>query len=142
MTRAYRNRRSEATADAVARDGHLGRLVARVQVRRKPVPARYLVPAHPGEEGLTVNLLLSLVQTALTIFILVILARFLLSWVQLRPGTAAYRLNRLLCGVTEPYLRLFRPLAPPVRLGNVALDLSAALGLAVLIVASMILGAL
>lgn len=87
-------------------------------------------------------LILSLIQIALTVFILIILARFVLSWVPLRSGTPAYRVYSLLYDATEPYLRLFRPLVRPVRVGNAALDLSAALGLAVLIVISTILGAL
>ena len=86
-------------------------------------------------------LILSLIQLALTAYILMMLARFVLSWVPLRSGTPAYRFYSLLHDATEPYLRLFRPMVPPVRVGDAALDLSAALGLAVLIVISMILGA-
>lgn len=88
------------------------------------------------------RLALSLIQIALTVYTFIILARFVLSWVPLRSGTPAYRLYSLLYGATEPYLRLFRPLVPPVRVGNAALDLSAVVGLAVIIVVSMILGAL
>ena len=87
-------------------------------------------------------LILSLIQIALTVYILMMLARFLLSWVPLRSGTTTYRLYRLLYEATEPYLRLFRPLVRPVRVGNAALDLSAALGLAALVAISMILEAL
>jgi len=89
-----------------------------------------------------VGLILSLTQIALTVYTFIILARFVLSWVPLRSGTPAYRLYSLLYDATEPYLRLFRPFVPPLRVGNAALDLSAAVGLAVLIVTSMILGAL
>jgi YggT family protein len=89
-----------------------------------------------------VRLLLSLIEIALSVYIFMILVRFLLSWVPLRSGTVAYRLYSWLYDATEPYLRLFRPLVPPVRVGNAALDLSSVLGMVVLVVVSMIVGAL
>jgi YggT family protein len=89
-----------------------------------------------------VGLILTLIETALTIYIFMIVGRFLLSWVPLRSGTLMYRVYSVLYDATEPYLRLFRPLIRPVRLGDVALDLSSMAALAVLILASFIVGRL
>jgi uncharacterized protein YggT (Ycf19 family) len=88
------------------------------------------------------GLILTLVETAISIYIFMILGRFLLSWVPLRSGTLLYRVYSVLYDATEPYLRLFRPWLPVVRLGNAALDLSPVAGVAVLILVSWILGAL
>jgi YggT family protein len=87
-------------------------------------------------------LILTLIETALTIYIFMIVGRFLLTWVPLRSGTLMYRVYSVLYDATEPYLRLFRPLIRPVRLGDVALDLSSMAALAVLILASFIVGRL
>jgi YggT family protein len=89
-----------------------------------------------------VGLILTLIQTALTVYIFIIVGRFLLSWVPLRSGTFAYRVYSVLYDATEPYLRIFRPLIPPVRLGDVALDLSSMAAVAVLMLASFVVGAL
>lgn len=88
------------------------------------------------------GLILTLIQTALTVYIFIIVGRFLLSWVPLRSGTVAYRVYSLLYDASEPYLRLFRPYIPLVRFGNAALDLSPLVGLGILILASMIVGVL
>ncbi|NLE22569.1 MAG: YggT family protein [Actinobacteria bacterium] len=88
------------------------------------------------------RLILGIIEIALSIYILMIFIRFVLSWFPLRSGTPMYRVYDVLYDATEPYLRLFRPLVPLVRMGNAALDLSAMLGLLVLIVVSMIIGAL
>jgi YggT family protein len=89
-----------------------------------------------------VGLILTLIETALTIYIFMIVGRFLLSWVPLRSGTPMYRVYSFLYDASEPYLRLFRPFLPLVRFGNAALDLSPIAGLAVLILASMVVRAL
>ncbi len=68
------------------------------------------------------------------IYSFVILARLLLSWVPLRPGTPVYRLYGILYSVTEPYLRIFRRFIPYVHLGNTTLDLSPVVGLVVLFI--------
>lgn len=88
------------------------------------------------------RLILGIIEIALSIYIFMVFVRFVLSWFPLRSGTTAYRVYGVLYDATEPYLRLFRPLVPQVRMGNAALDLSAMLGMLVLIVVSMILGAL
>ena len=88
------------------------------------------------------GLIVGLVQTALALYIFIIVGRFVLSWLPLRSGTVSYRIYSLLYDLSEPYLRLFRPFLPLVRLGNAALDLSPIAGLAVLFLASLVVGAL
>lgn len=87
-------------------------------------------------------LVINLIETALALYIFVILGRFLLSWLPLRSGTLLYRIYSVLYDLSEPYLRIFRPWLPLVRFGNAALDISPLVGLAVLILASMLVGAL
>ena len=84
----------------------------------------------------------SLLETALTLYIFVILGRFLLSWLPLRSGTFAYRVYSVLYDASEPYLRLLRPRLPLVRFGNAALDISPLVGLAVLVLAAIVVSAL
>ena len=88
------------------------------------------------------GLIVGLIQTALALYIFIIVGRFALSWLPLRSGTVSYRIYSLLYDLSEPYLRLFRPFLPLVRLGNAALDLSPIAGLAVLFLASLVVGAL
>lgn len=68
-----------------------------------------------------------------------VVARAVLSWVRLRPGTAVYRFNRRLIAVTEPYLGIFRRRLPAVRIGGVAVDWSPMIALLVLFAATMVL---
>jgi uncharacterized protein YggT (Ycf19 family) len=89
-----------------------------------------------------VVLIVNLIETALALYIFIVLGRFVLSWLPLRSGTSAYRIYSFLYDASEPYVRIFRPFLPLVRFGNAALDLSPLAGLAVLILALMIVGAL
>jgi YggT family protein len=57
-------------------------------------------------------------------YVVVLIARALLSWLPARPGTAFYRLVRVLDSVTEPVLRPIRRVIPPVRAGGMGIDLS------------------
>lgn len=75
-----------------------------------------------------------LLSLAIEIYILLIVARAILSWFPLRSGTAAYTVYSWLYDVTEPYLGIFRRILPPVRMGNAALDLSPIVGFIVLLV--------
>ena len=86
--------------------------------------------------------ILTLIETAISVYIFMILGRILLSWVPLRSGTLLYRAYVVLYDTTEPYLGLFRSWLPVARLGNAALDLSPIAGVAVLVLAARILAAL
>ena len=48
------------------------------------------------------NGIVYVIYLALTIYAWLIVARMLLSWVQLRPGGTAYKANKVLVDVTEP----------------------------------------
>jgi YggT family protein len=69
------------------------------------------------------------------VYIVVLIARALLSWFPARPGTAFASLVRTLDAVTEPVLRPIRRILPPVGVGGMAIDLSI---LVVVIVAQVI----
>lgn len=71
-----------------------------------------------------------------------IVARALLSWFRVRPGTLVFRLDRVLVKLAEPYLGLFRRIVPMARVGSVGIDLSYVLALVVLFVLLQIVGRL
>lgn len=57
-------------------------------------------------------------------YVVLLIARALLSWLPARPGTALYRVVRALDAVTEPVLRPIRRVLPPIRAGGMGIDLS------------------
>jgi YggT family protein len=71
---------------------------------------------------------LGLIADLLYLFLLVLIAYSILSWVT-ASGRLAYdspviRIQRVLSAICEPVLRPVRRIIPPVRVGGVALDLS------------------
>ncbi|KTR86620.1 YggT family protein [Leucobacter chromiiresistens] len=69
-----------------------------------------------------------ILRLALRIFTFVLWARFVLDWVtvlnrQFRPRGVWAVLVELVYTVTDPPIRMFRKIFPPIRLGRVALDL-------------------
>jgi YggT family protein len=60
----------------------------------------------------------------LSLFLLVLLVRAVMSWFPLAPGGAAASVYGFLFRVTEPVLAPIRSLLPPLQLGGVGLDLS------------------
>ncbi|MHB1503042.1 MAG: YggT family protein [Acidimicrobiales bacterium] len=66
------------------------------------------------------NLLLTLIQ----IYILVLIARAVISWFPARPGSGLDHAARALDRVTEPVLAPVRRLLPPMRIGGMGIDLS------------------
>ena len=76
---------------------------------------------------------------AITIYAWLIVARAVMSWLQLRPGTAVYRVNAVLVDVTEPYLGLFRRVIPVARIGGTGVDFSAVVALLVLFIVLQVL---
>lgn len=80
------------------------------------------------------NLLLYVIYLAAMIYGWLIVARSLLSFFTVRPGTPLYPVRKVLVWLTEPYLRLFRRIIPTARIGTVGFDLSAMVGLIVLFV--------
>ena len=64
-------------------------------------------------------------RTLLTIYIVIIFIRILMSWFTRIPYNRYLdAVLRFVTEVTDPYLNLFRRFIPPVRLGPGALDLS------------------
>ncbi|MGH2795372.1 MAG: YggT family protein, partial [Actinomycetota bacterium] len=61
--------------------------------------------------------------TILSIYSFLLFARLLLSWFP-NPPEWARPVYGFLFAITDPLLRLVRPLVPPLRMGMMALDLS------------------
>jgi YggT family protein len=57
-------------------------------------------------------------------YVVLLIARALLSWLPARPGTVLYRVVRALDTVIEPVLRPIRRVVPPIRAGGMGIDLS------------------
>jgi YggT family protein len=64
-----------------------------------------------------------LLSWLLTVYTWILIARLLLSWFP-NPPDALRPVYAFLYTITEPLLRLVRPLIPPLRMGMMALDLS------------------
>jgi YggT family protein len=74
------------------------------------------------------------VQVFVWVYILLIFAYVLMSWVRLPYSLWLNRIQRFLYDVVEPYLRIFRRILPPLG----PLDLSPMIAVIVLIVAGQI----
>ncbi len=81
----------------------------------------------------------NLLYLAATVYAWLIVARAVLSWMRLTPGSTPYRVNATLVKVTEPYLGIFRRMLPAARIGGVAFDWSPVIALLVLFAALQIL---
>jgi YggT family protein len=80
-----------------------------------------------------------LIYLAITVYAWLIVARALMSWLQLRRGSVAYRVYAVLVDVTEPYLGVFRRLIPVARIGGTGVDFSSAVALIVLFIVLQLL---
>lgn len=67
---------------------------------------------------------MDLICTLLNLYLLVIFARILFSWIRVEPGTPVASIYSVVYNLTEPVLGPLRQVIPPVRLGMAALDLS------------------
>lgn len=78
---------------------------------------------------MSILLLISLVlRIAIRLYIYVLWARFILEWIRVfnprfRPRGAFLVIVELIFTVTDPPIRFFRKLLPPIRLGQIQLDL-------------------
>lgn len=63
-----------------------------------------------------------------------IFARIILSWFPISPPDAIRPAFNFLYDLTEPFLRLFRRLLPPMAMGGMALDLSPLIAFFVLLI--------
>jgi YggT family protein len=85
----------------------------------------------------TVSTIESFVDVFIGVYILLILAFIVLSWVRLPYSVWLNRIQRFLYDVCDPYLRLFRRFVPPLG----PLDLSPMLAVVVLIVLQQLIHA-
>ena len=77
----------------------------------------------------------SYVDALFTIYIVLIFARILVSWIPRPPaGGVGGSVIEFLRQTTDPYLNLFRRFLPPVGGGGMALDLSPIIGVVVLFI--------
>ncbi|KAM9862688.1 YggT family protein [Leucobacter sp. BZR 635] len=70
----------------------------------------------------------TVVVIALRLFVLLLWARFILDWVMVlargfRPKGVLAVIVEAVFTVTDPPIRMFRKILPPIRLGQVAIDL-------------------
>lgn len=75
------------------------------------------------------GIVVGLLQLVLLVFVLILLARLVLDWVQYfardwRPTGFALVVAEIVYSVTDPPLRLLRRLIPPITIGSVRLDLA------------------
>jgi len=80
---------------------------------------------------------LGIVCTILTIFLIILFARAILSWFPIRPDTVTAQINRLLIDVTDWALRPLRRVIPPVGMFDLSFIV---LFFVILIVRSAVLG--
>ena len=84
-------------------------------------------------------LVLQVFYVLIYLFILVLFARFVMSWVlaygrRWHPGRGAAAALESVWTVTDPPLKALRRVIPPLRIGNVSLDLAALVLLVMLFV--------
>ena len=104
-------------------------------------------PAHTLTSRPFVALAAGVVNTLLLIYLLLLLARVILEYIPIfnrewRPKGFGLVLAEVVYTVTDPPLRFFRRLIPPLRLGPIALDLGFPLTMLVVFVLLSITGAI
>jgi YggT family protein len=79
------------------------------------------------------------VNTLTYVYLALILAYIVMSWVPLPYNVWVNRLQRFLYDVVEPYLRLFRRILPRTAVGGLGLDLSPILAIVVLFILNRVI---
>jgi len=80
-----------------------------------------------------------IIRAVLQVYVIVLIARALLSWFPMHAGSPILPLVRVLDRLTEPVLYPIRRILPPLRAGGMAIDLSIIVAiLAVEIIANLI----
>ena len=67
---------------------------------------------------------MDLVCFVLQLYVLIIIARVIFSWVRVTPGTPVASIYSVVFNLTEPVLGPLRRAIPPMRMGMAAIDLS------------------
>ena len=91
-----------------------------------------------GVLGDTADSVQRFVDVFISVYILLLFAFIITSWIRLPYSPTLQRVQRFLWDVCDPYLRIFRRFIPP--LGPI--DLSPIVGVIVLVAAQQLLGAL
>jgi uncharacterized protein YggT (Ycf19 family) len=86
----------------------------------------------------TASSIATFIEVFIYVYILLIFAYILMSWIRLPYSPTLSRIQRFLYDVCDPYLRLFRRVLPPLG----PLDLSPIVGIFVLVIAQRLLVAL
>ena len=79
------------------------------------------------------------VNAFFTVYLILIFAYILTSWIPLPYNVWLNRVQRFLYDVVDPYLRVFRRFLPQVSLGGLGLDLSPIIAIIVLIIANRVI---
>lgn len=65
-----------------------------------------------------------MICSILNLYVLVVFARVIFSWVRVTPGTPVASIYSVVFNLTEPVLGPLRRAIPPMRMGVAAIDLS------------------
>ena len=79
------------------------------------------------------------VQTLFYVYLLLIFAYIITSWIPLPYNLWLNRIQRFLYDVVDPYLRLFRRFVPQLSLGGLGMDLSPIFAIITLLVANRLI---
>jgi YggT family protein len=71
-----------------------------------------------------VNAIFSILAFLVELYVVVLIARALLSWFPAAPGSGLSKVVNALDSVTEPVLRPIRRILPPIGVGGMGIDLS------------------
>jgi YggT family protein len=88
--------------------------------------------------SLDVEIRVIIVYFVIAAYRYVLFLRIILSWFPIQPPPALRPAFNFLYDLTEPFLRIFRKLLPPVVVGGMGLDLSPLLGFVVLVIVQQI----
>ena len=70
------------------------------------------------------NAVFSVLASLVELYVVVLIARALLSWFPAAPGGGLSKVVNLLDSVTEPVLKPIRRILPPIGVGGMGIDLS------------------
>lgn len=87
----------------------------------------------------TITTAQNFVQTLFYVYLALVLAYIITSWIPLPYSVWLNRIQRFLYDVVDPYLRLFRRFLPALRLGGAGLDLSPIIAIIVLYVLNTVI---
>ena len=97
--------------------------------------------------GAVLSVIGSIVELVLTLYIFVLIARLVLDYIPLfnrqwRPRGAGLVLAEFVYTLTDPPIRFFRRVVPPLRLGTISLDFGFALTMIVVLILITVVRAL